>query len=97
MTILDKFRTQTLAAELRITEERAKDLQTNASEIIRVSELERLLKYTPFGGKKSPYQRIARAPRLTVSNFRLPDEIHQLKIEFLDLEQMYVIDGKPGV
>lgn len=97
MTILDKFRTQTLAAELRITEERAKALQANEHEVIRISELERLMKYTPFGGKKSPYQRIARAPRLTVSNFRLPDEIHQLKIEFLDLEQMYVIDGKPGV
>lgn len=54
MTILDKFRTQTLAAELRITEERAKDLQTNEHEVIRISELERLLKYTPFGGKKEP-------------------------------------------
>lgn len=97
MTILDKFRTQTLAAELRITEERAKDLQTNEHEVIRISELERLLKYTPFGGKKSPYQRIARAPRLTVSNFRLPDEIHQLRIEFLNFEKINLSEGNPGV
>lgn len=97
MTILDKFRTQTLAAELEITEERARDLQTNEHEVIRISELERLMKYTPFGGKESPYQRIARAPRVTVSNFRLPDEIHQLRIEFLNFERIGTGEETSGV
>lgn len=91
MTILNSFSPRLLSSVLGVTLSRAKDLQENPHEILKVGDLEKLTAFKPFGGKKKPNPIRTPAafyPRTEVSKFRLPENIFQLKIEFLNFDRI---------